>query len=135
MGITAFVVLAILEIALAVRTCQKKPDGKTWRRDRLVVRAAEALSIVLHLVCSAAQKWRFVPVLAFLAILLVIAAFAMLIKRKGEDGPKKTAGAIVSASSDSGLPLYRLQRPAGIRRAHAWRDFRHPDRRIPDRPL
>ena len=96
MGITAFVVLAILEIALAVRTCQKKPDGKTWRRDRLVVRAAEALSIVLHLVCSAAQKWRFVPVLAFLAILLVIAAFAMLIKRKGEDGPKKTAGAIVS---------------------------------------
>ena len=96
MGITAFIVLAVLEIALAVRTCRKRPDKKTWRRDRLVVRAAEAGSIVLHLVCSAAQKWRFVPVLVFLALLLVIAALAMLSARRKEGVPKKAAGAVVS---------------------------------------
>ena len=96
MGITAFAVLAILEIALAVRTCRKKTDKKTWRRDRLVIRAAEVLNMVLHLVCSAAQKWRFLPVLVFLGVLTVLAALAMLIKRNQEDGPKKPAGAIVS---------------------------------------
>lgn len=96
MGFSAFVILAVLEIALAVRTCRKRPDKKTWRRDRLVIRAAEALTVVLHLVCSAAQKWRFAPVLVFLVLLLVIAALAMLSARKKEGVPKKAAGAVVS---------------------------------------
>ena len=96
MGITAFAVLVILELALAVRTCRKRTDKKTWRRDRLVIRAAEVLGIFLHLVCSAAQKWRFVPLLVFLVILLVIAALSMLIGRNQKDRLKKPARAIVS---------------------------------------
>ena len=95
MGITAFVVLAALEIALAVRTCLKNPDSNAWRRDRLIVRCAEAGTILIHLACSA-QNWRFVPILLFLAVLLVIAALAMLTGRKKEGGTKKAAGAVVS---------------------------------------
>ena len=96
MGFFALVVLAFLEIALAVKTCRKKPDRKTWRRDRLVIRAAEVLTIVLLLVFSAAQKWRFVPVLVFLAVLLVIAALAMPAKRNQESRPKKPGAAVAS---------------------------------------
>ena len=96
MGFFALIVLAFLEIALAVKTCRKKPDRKTWRRDRLVIRAAEVLTIVLLLVFSAAQKWRFVPVLVFLAILLVIAALAMPAKRNQESRSKKPGGAVAS---------------------------------------
>ena len=96
MGIIAWIVLALLEIVLAVKTCRKKPDRKTWRRDRLVIRAAEVLTIVLLLVFSAAQKWRFVPVLVFLAVLLVIAALAMPAKRNQESRPKKPGAAVAS---------------------------------------
>ena len=97
MGMTAFLILTILEIALAVRTCRKKPDRKTWCRERLVLRAAEAAAVVLHLVFSPAQKWRFVPVLGFLAVLLVIAALALLLGRKRESDMKKPAGAVVGS--------------------------------------
>ena len=96
MGIIAWIVLAFLEIALAVKTCRKKSDRKTWRRDRLVIRAAEVLTIVLLLVFSAAQKWRFVPVLVFLAVLLVIAALAIPARRNRESRPKKPGGAVAS---------------------------------------
>ncbi len=96
MGFFAWIILAILEIALAGRTCRKKPDKKTWRRDRLVIRGAEAGALVLCLVCSPAQKWRFVPVLVFLGILLGIAALAWLLRRKKEDGAKKPAAAVAS---------------------------------------
>ena len=96
MGFFALIALAFLEIALAVKTCRKKSDRKTWRRDRLVIRAAEVLTIVLLYIFSAAQKWRFVPVLVFLAILLVIAALAMPAKRNQESRPKKPGGAVAS---------------------------------------
>ena len=96
MGFFALIVLAFLEIALAVKTCRKKSDRKTWRRDRLVIRATEALAIVLLYLFSAAQKWRFVPVLVFLAILLVIAALAMPAKRNQESRPKKPGAAVAS---------------------------------------
>lgn len=97
MGMTACILLTILEIALAVRTCQRKPDKKTWRRERLALRAAELLVLVLHLVFSPAQKWRFVPVLGFLAVLLVIAALSALLGRKKDDGAKKPAGAVAGS--------------------------------------
>lgn len=95
MGMTAFVLLTILEIVLMVRTCRVRPEKKVWRRERLVLRAAELAVAALCVVFSAAQKWRFVPVLGFLALLLVIAVLSVLLKKKSADGPKKPAGAIV----------------------------------------
>ena len=96
MGFSAFAILAVLEIVLAVRTCRRKPDRKTWRRDRLVIRAAEAVTIVLHLVFSAAQKWRFAPVLGFLAVLIVIDALTVLIGGRKGEGAKRASVAVAS---------------------------------------
>ena len=96
MGITAFIVLVILEIAMAVRVCRSKPEKKVWRRDRLILRCVEFLMVLLHLLTSPAQKWRFVPVLVFLGLLLVIAALSALIGRKKDDGVKKSGGAVAA---------------------------------------
>ena len=95
MGISAFVILAILEIVLAATACRKRPDRKAWRRFRLMIRAAEALTVALHL-ALASQRWRFAPALAGLAVLLVIAALALLLRRDREDGGKRPAGAVAS---------------------------------------
>ena len=108
MGITAFMILVLLEMGLTVWTCRRKPDKEAWRRKRLILRAAEVLAIVLHLATSAGQKWRFVPVLAFLGILLVVDVLAMLMKGKGKNQPKKPGRAIASCllcSLFSGLLL------------------------------
>ena len=94
MGITALLILAVLEIALAVRTCRNHPEKKTWRRDRLVIRGSEIVLILLHLLSSAGQKWRFVPVLGFLVLLGIIAGLSWLIGRNREDGVKKAGGAV-----------------------------------------
>jgi len=51
---------------------------------------------VIALLLPFGQKWRFVPVLGFLALLLVVAAAALLFQRKKEDGLKKPAKVIVS---------------------------------------
>ena len=96
MGFYLFAVLVILEIVLAVRTCRKKSDKKVWRRDRLVIRAAETVSVIFCFVSTAAQKWRFIPVLVFLAVLLLIAVLSLLLKRNQEEGAKKPLGAVVS---------------------------------------
>ena len=95
MAASAWIILAILEIALAVNTCRKKPDRKSWRRDRLLFRGAELLIVLLYLLTSAAQKWRFAPILAVLAVMLLIDVLSLLLRRK-DLGLKKPAGAVVS---------------------------------------
>ena len=96
MSIIAFILLAVLEIILAVKISRKETDQKTWQRCRLVVRAAEVLVIVFCLACSAGQKWRFAPLLIFLVIRFVIVVPAMFFGRNQEGRRKKSAGVIVS---------------------------------------
>ena len=95
MGRIVFLILAVLEIGLAVWACRRKPEGKLWRRNRLFFRAAEILTAGLALL-SVSQKWRFVPLLVSLAILLAIAALALGIGRNRNGGGKKAAGAVFS---------------------------------------
>lgn len=94
MGISALIVIALLETALAVRTCIARPDKKTWRRDRLIVRVSELLTIVLHYFCSS-QKWRFIPAAIVLAALSVIAVL-VFVMAGNQDSTKKPFGAVVS---------------------------------------
>lgn len=96
MGLVVFVLLTGLEIALAIYSCTKGKEKKAQRKCRLIVRAAEVVPAVIALLLSPGQKWRFVPALVFLLILLVIAAFRMLIMRDRGAGAKKPVGAIVS---------------------------------------
>ena len=99
MGIAAFVLLLVIEALLAVRTCRKDTEKKTWRRERLIARAAETGIIVLFTALPAGQKWRFVPVMALLLLLLVIAALSALLGKNREDGIKKPVPVILSGLS------------------------------------
>ncbi|WP_350454414.1 alpha/beta hydrolase family protein [Slackia heliotrinireducens] len=96
MGLAVFVLLAALEIALAVWTCAKGRDGSQQRKARLFVRAIQLVVVAVALLVPAGQKWRFVPVLCFLALLLVIAIIVTLAKRNKTGKPRKAAGAIAS---------------------------------------
>ena len=96
MGIVLFAVLAGLEIALAVWTCTRENGKQTGRRNRLFLRALQTAAVVVALLLPLGQRWRFVPALGLLAVLLVIAALGMLRK---SGGPRKPAGTILSCAA------------------------------------
>ena len=96
MGLTVFVLLAVSEIALAIWTCTKGRESSRQRKVRLFVRVGQLAVVAIALLLPAGQKWRFAPVLCFLALLLVIAVVVALAKRSKVDKPRKPAGAIVS---------------------------------------
>ena len=96
MGMTAFACLLAVEIFLAVRTCRRKTEKRIWRRERLLARAVQAAVTAFHIILSAGQKWRFVPALAFLLLLLAGAGLPSLFGKNREDGIKKPFSAILS---------------------------------------
>ena len=95
MGLILLIILATLEIVLAVRACRNEKEKKQWRKERLIVRSAQIMLVIVTTLVVG-QKWRFVPVLSFLAILLIVAGVKALIRRKKDDGVKKKGSAIVS---------------------------------------
>ena len=96
MGFILFALFSVLEVALAIWTCTKAREKRMWRKKRLILCAAQIVIVVIALLLPFGQKWRFVPVLGFLAVLLVIEGLITLIKLNKEDGTKKPAAAIVS---------------------------------------
>ena len=96
MTLVLFVLFAVLEILLACAGRGREKSRKTWRKNRLLVRAAEFALALLALLLPGGQKWRFVPLLAVLALLLLIAALRWLSGRKKADGVKKTGAAVAS---------------------------------------
>ena len=96
MGLTVFVVLAGLEIALAIWTCTRGREASAQRTARLVVRCIQLAVVAIALLVPGGQKWRFVPVLCFLAVLVVVSIIVTLAKRGKEGKPRKPAAAIVS---------------------------------------
>ena len=98
MGWILFALFSVLEVAFAVWTCTKAREKKVWRKNRLILCAAQIVIAVIALLLPFGQKWRFVPVLGFLAVPPVIAGLIMLIKQNKKDGTKKPAGAIAFAS-------------------------------------
>ena len=96
MGLIVFVILAGLEIVLAVWTCTKGKEKRERRKNVLIVHTLQIVVVILAMLLPLGQKWRFVPVLLFLAILLVTSGVIMLVKRNREDGVGKPAGAIAS---------------------------------------
>ncbi|ACV22688.1 Predicted dienelactone hydrolase [Slackia heliotrinireducens] len=96
MGLAVFVVLAALEIALAVRTYTKRHENSKQREARIFVRVVQLAVVSVALIVPTGQKWRFVPVLCFLTLLLVIAVIVALAKRNIAGKPRKQAGVIAS---------------------------------------
>ena len=81
-GLIIFVLLAGLEIVLAVMGRGKENREKTWRKNRLFVRGAELGIVLIAVLLPFGQKWRFVPLICVLAVLLLIAA-AVRVCREG----------------------------------------------------
>ena len=96
MGMAVFAVLAGLEIALAIWTCTKGREASEQRTARLVVRCIQLAVVAIALLVPGGQKWRFVPVLCFLAVLVVVSIIVTLARRGKEGKPRKTAAAIAS---------------------------------------
>lgn len=96
MGLVVFLILAAFAIALTVWTCSKEREKKSYRRCRLLVRIAQAAVPVIAMILPFGQKWRFVPALVFLVVLLVIDALTTLIGRNKAGGVQKATGAIFS---------------------------------------
>ncbi len=94
MGMILFVILAVLEIVLAALTLTKGREKCVFRKNRLVIHLLQAAAAVIAILLPFGQHWRFMPVLAFLVLLLVIAAHALLIKRNKDDGRKNPVGTV-----------------------------------------
>lgn len=95
MGFILLILMAVSEIALILRTCLKEKEKQKWRKNRMITRMIQIGIVITALAYPAAQKWRFVPVLCCLMVLLLIAV-SVLIKRKKSDGEKTTGGTIAS---------------------------------------
>ena len=95
MGMILFFILVGLEAVLAVRTLIRGGLKRVYRRDRLIIHLLQAAAAVIFLLLPYGQRWRFLPVLAFLVLLLVIAVIALLIRRNQDDGRKSPVITII----------------------------------------
>ena len=96
MGIVLFLFFAVLEIALAVRSRGKLKKDPIRLRDRLIVRSAEFAAALIALLLPFGQKWRLIPVLFLLGLLLLIALIRFLRGRgKAASGKKGSIAACV----------------------------------------
>lgn len=89
-----FLLLAALEIILAVRGRGKEKEKKVWLKNRLFVRLAEIAIVLIALLLPFGQKWRLVPLLGFLAVMGVIALLKWLGGRRKETIEMKTGRAV-----------------------------------------
>ena len=94
MGLFLFILLSALEIILAVKGRGKEKEKKVWLKNRLFVRLVEIAIVLITLLLPFGQKWRFVPLLGFLAVLGIIALLKWLGGRKKENVEKKTGSAV-----------------------------------------
>ena len=96
MGMILFLILAGLEIVLACKGRGAEKSKKRWLKNRLLVRGAELLIVLGALLLPYGQKWRLMPALIALAILLLAALVKWLVRRGKEDRPQKTGSAVAS---------------------------------------
>ncbi|MBQ6360153.1 MAG: hypothetical protein IJJ25_03275 [Lachnospiraceae bacterium] len=96
MGFIVFLILAGLEIVLAVLTCTKGKEKSVFCKNRVLIHAVQVLAAGIAFLLPFGQRWRFVPGLGFLLILLAVSALVLLIRGEKVHGIKKPAGAVVS---------------------------------------
>ena len=97
MGLLFLVMFALAEIVLVVLTFTKFRAKAAWRKNRMIIRAAEAvLMLGIVLVPAVHMKWRFYGVLAVLAVRLLIAGIVWLVMRKKNNGDRKKQWTIIN---------------------------------------
>ena len=69
MGLLFLILFTLAEIALVVLTFTKFREKAAWRKNRVIIRAAEALLLLgIILVPAVHMKWRFFGVMMVLAV-------------------------------------------------------------------
>ncbi len=96
MGLVLFVLLSALEIVLAVKGFARKKEKRAWLKNRLLVRAAEFVIVLIALLLPCGQQWWFVPLLGFLAVLGILALLRWLVGRRKDAVELKTGSAVRS---------------------------------------
>lgn len=97
MVIFFLITFTLAEVALVILTFTKFREKAAWRKNRLIVRAAEtALLLGIVLVPAVHMKWRFVMALIILMVRLLIAGIVWLVKRRSADGVRKKAVTVLS---------------------------------------
>ena len=94
-GLVLLILVAGLEVILAITGRGKEKEKRTWLKNRLLVRILE-LVIVVAAMLLVRQNWRLVPVLGFVAILGLIALVRWLLGRRKEGVRKKAGPAVAS---------------------------------------
>lgn len=94
MGFILSILMAVSEIVLILRTCLNEREKQKWRKNRMITRMIQIVIVIIAFFYPAAQKWRLVPVLCWLIVLLLTAVSAVLIKKT--DGEKTIGGMVVS---------------------------------------
>ena len=61
MGLVLLVILSVLEIALAVRTCRREKGKKAWRKNRLLVRIGQAVIVGIAMLLPLAGESGLLP--------------------------------------------------------------------------
>lgn len=89
MGLILFAVLAGLEIALTVMTCRAGGSRSVWRHDRLIIRGIQAAVLAIALLVPEGQKWRWIPVMGWIMLLLAIAAVSWFAQRNKDGSLEK----------------------------------------------
>ena len=96
MGLLFLILFTLAEIALVVLTFTKFREKAAWRKNRVIIRAAEALLLLgIILVPAVHMKWRFFGVMMVLAVRLLIAGIVWLVMRKKSNGNRKKPWTII----------------------------------------
>ena len=96
MGMILFLLMAVLEIGLAVLSCRKETEKKVWRKNRLLVRLLELAIAAAAVLLPLGQKWRLAPVLSSLVLLALLVGLVILLRRRKPESPVRKAKAISS---------------------------------------
>ncbi len=96
MGFVLFLLMAALEITLAVVSCRTPAEKKVWRKNRLFVRLVQAALALCAIALPLGQRWRLAPAIGLLALLALGTAVLIVLRRSREEGDKRASGAVGS---------------------------------------
>ena len=97
MGIVYLALFALAEILLVVLTFTKFQEKTSWRKNKVIIRAAETVILLgIILLPTVYLKWRFFAAFGLVTVRFIFAGIMWLIKRKKSEGMKKKAWSVVN---------------------------------------
>ena len=97
MGMVYLALFALAEILLVVLTFTKFQEKAAWRKNKVIIRAAETVILLgIILLTTVYLKWRFFAALGLVAVRFIFAGVMWLINHKKAEGMKKKGWSVVN---------------------------------------